>query len=189
MTISRGMSKALIYERAVSIVLLHEGGGRFHWDGYDPGGPTKHGISMRFAGSIGLDTDGDGETTNADIEALTRRDAVGIYEKHFWRPLRCPDLDDAGLALMVFDGGVNQGTAAIAKILQEAAGADPDGKIGPKTIAAVEQWGDHYPALIDEVAARRALRYARTRNFKRYGLGWMRRLMDVHRKAVTPWRP
>lgn len=185
--IHAGLAKALWFERAVSVVLEKEGG--FVDDPRDPGGITNFGISIKFAGSVNLDIDGDGKTTGEDIRALTREQAVELYRKHFWLPLRCHDLGDPGLALMVFDGGVNQGVRTVAKRLQRAAGAADDGIVGPQTIKAVKKWERVYPALITEVAARRGRRYGQTRNFDRFGLGWMRRLMDIHAKALAPWRP
>ncbi len=181
------LSQAVWFERAVSIVLTHEGG--YVDDPRDPGGVTKYGISIKFAGSVNLDIDGDGETTGEDIRALTRTQAVELYREHFWKPLRCAELGHPGLALIVFDGGVNHGVRTMARRLQRSAGSTADAVIGPKTIEAVKNWSQHYPALIDEVAARRAKLYALTSNFDRYGLGWMRRLMDIHNKALSSWRP
>jgi len=182
------LTAAVSYERAVAVILMWEGGGVFHWDKHDSGGATKYGISLKFAGSINLDLDGDGKTTNEDIRALTRRDAVELYRKHFWLKLNCHEMPP-GLALMVFDGAVNQGRHTIAKRLQRVVGATEDGIVGKDTLGAMKTWSDFYPKLIDEVAARRMRRYAQTRNFKRYGLGWCRRLMDVHSKAILPWSP
>lgn len=178
--------KRLIFSDIAAIVLDLEGA--YVDDPNDPGGPTNFGISLRFAGSIGLDLDGDGQTTNHDILALTREIAIDAYRKHFYEKLRCDDYDDPGVALMVFDGGVNQGVRTMAKILQMAARATPDGAVGPKTVGAVSRWSKNYSGLIDEMAARRALRYCATRNRKIYGLGWMRRLMTVHTKATAHWR-
>jgi len=163
-----------VFDSALSIVLAHEGG--LADDPADPGGITNFGISIRFAGSVNLDIDGDGKTTGEDIKALTLADASGLYHEHFWRPLRCAEMPP-GVALMVFDGGVNQGRTAMAKRLQRAVGATDDGVIGPKTLAALDRHHNDYAGLINEVAARRGRRYAQTRNFDRYGLGWMRRLM------------
>ena len=168
------------FERALAVVLALEGG--LADDAGDPGGLTKFGISLRFAGSLGFDADGDGRTTGEDIRALTRDQAAALYGEHFWRPLRCADMP-AGLALIVFDGGVNQGRRAIARLLQRAAGAVDDGIVGAGTLRAVGAWHSRPDDLIDEIAARRARRYAQTRNFERYGLGWMRRLMRVHGEA------
>ena len=171
-----------VFEHSLSIVLAHEGG--LADDPRDPGGITSLGISIRFAGSVNLDIDGDGRTTGADIRALTREQAAELYFDHFWQPLRCAEIAP-GIALTVFDGGVNQGRRTVARRLQRAVRAIDDGIIGRNTLRAVRSWDGRYGDLIDEVAARRARRYAQTRNFDRYGLGWMRRLMDVHGKALS----
>jgi len=170
------------FEQALSAVLAHEGG--LADDPADPGGITNFSISIKFAGSVNLDIDGDGRTTGEDIRALTREQAAELYFDHFWRPLRCAEMTP-GVALIVFDGGVNQGQRTIARRLQRAAGAIDDGIIGRNTLRAIRSWDGRYGDLVNEVAARRARRYAQTRNFDRYGLGWMRRLMDVHAKAVA----
>jgi lysozyme family protein len=170
------------FDHVLSIVLAHEGG--LVDDPHDPGGITNFGISIKFAGSVNLDIDGDGKTTGEDIRALTLADASELYLDHFWRPLRCAEMPP-GVALMVFDGGVNQGRTAMAKRLQRAVGAADDGVIGPKTLAALDRHHNDYAGLINEVAARRGRRYAQTRNFDRYGLGWMRRLMAVHGRALS----
>lgn len=177
---------AVAFEHALSVVLAHEGG--LVDDPRDPGGITNFGISIKFAGSVNLDIDGDGRTTGEDIRALTRGQAAELYFTHFWRPLRC-DAMPPGLALLVFDGGVNQGRRTMARRLQRAVHAIDDGIVGPNTLRAVSSWNGRYGDLIDEVAARRGRRYAQTRNFDRYGLGWMRRLMAVHGKAREVRRP
>lgn len=167
------------FERALAIVLRLEG--VLSDDPDDPGGLTKHGVSIRFAGSIGLDLDGDGDTDAADMRALTRAAAAELYRDHFWNRLNCDALP-YGLALALFDAGVNQGPRPAARLLQRAAGAVADGFIGPITIAAVTRaTGRH--ALLDDFLARRAKRYAATANFGRYGRGWMRRLFVIHRSA------
>ena len=168
------------FERALSIILVHEGG--LSDDPRDPGGVTNFGISIRFAGSVGFDVDGDGRTTGEDIRALTQEHAASLHFDHFWKPLHCADMS-AGVALIVFDGGVNQGRATIARLLQRAIGVTDDSVVGRNTLHAVGSWAGRIDDLIDDVAARRACRYARTRNFERYGRGWMRRLMHVHGEA------
>jgi len=170
------------FAHALSIVLAHEGG--LVDDPADPGGITNFGVSIRFAGSVNLDLDGDGWTTGEDIRALTRAAAAVIYHDHFWAPLQCAAMPPA-VALMVFDGAVNQGRRTTARRLQRAAGAIDDGHVGPNTLRAIGQWSGRHTALVDDIAARRARRYAQTANFERYGLGWMRRLMTTHGYALA----
>lgn len=146
------------FTRAVNFVLEHEGG--YVNDSRDPGGETNFGICKRAYPAL-------------DIKALTRRDAISIYQRDYWTAAKCPLLPPA-VAAMHFDTAVNQGVGAAARLLQEAAGTGVDGKIGPATLAAVGR--KDVQTLLNEYAARRALRYAGTANFDRFGLGWLRRL-------------
>lgn len=170
------------FQRALEIILAHEGG--LVDDPRDPGGITKFGISIRFAGSVNLDVDGDGRTTGEDIRAVTRSHASSLYHQYFWLALGCDKIGHFGLALLLFDGGVNQGVRTAARRLQRSVGAVDDGVIGPNTLAQVARHGNDVLEVLNDFAARRAKRYAETRNFSIYGRGWMRRLMDVHAAAL-----
>lgn len=157
------------FEHAVRFVLEQEGG-LANLEG-DPGGVTNYGISIRFAGSIGLDLNGDGETTGADILALTEDIAINLYRDHFWRRSRC-DLLPPAIAVCVFDAAVNQGPGTAARMLQRILGTAADGVIGPVTSRLAHKTGLD---LVTEYDALRADRYARTRNYARFGRGWQRR--------------
>ncbi len=167
-------------DRALRIVLPHEG--VVSDDPRDAGGFTKYGISIRFAGSIGLDLDGDGRTTNADIIALTVADARAIYLEHFWDRLHCSEYA-FGLALAVFDCGINQGTGVAPKLLQRAAGVTADGIIGPVTLRAIRRRNDQ-AELLRDFMARRCKRYAAHPQVDYFGRGWFRRVIDVDRRAL-----
>lgn len=146
------------FDKALAFVLKHEGG--YVNDPRDPGGETNFGISKAAYPGV-------------DIKALTREGAAAIYRRDYWDRAGCGNLP-AGVAFFHFDTAVNQGPGAAAKFLQLAAGVEADGKIGPKTLAAVQRArpGD----LLVEYAARRADHYGRLPHFPTYGLGWMRRL-------------
>ena len=89
----------------------------------DSGGETRWGISKRAY-------------PNVDISALTRDEAVAIYHRDYWQPLRADEMPPA-LALCVFQAGVNVGCNPAALALQRAAGVAQDGRIGPDTLKAV----------------------------------------------------
>lgn len=187
------MNEDARFARAVDFTIAQEGGARVSNHSADPGGLTKYGISIVFAGSIKLDLDGDGETTPADIYALTRDKAETIYFSEFWRHdrLRC-DLLPAGLGLLAFDAGVNMGPSRSARFIQKAVGATPDGWLGPSSrarIAARVGDGDGLADVLSEASARRAAFYGRLSTFKHFGLGWSRRnqaaLLEALRAAFA----
>lgn len=148
-----------LFEKALAFVLEKEGGPTITDDPRDPGGLTRWGISKRAYPDL-------------DIRNLTRDQAAAIYRRDYWDRAGCGNMP-AGVAFFHFDTTVNQGVGTAAKFLQLAAGVDADGKIGPKTLAAVQR---ARPAdLLVEYAARRADHYGRLPHFPTYGLGWMRR--------------
>lgn len=162
------------FDAAAEFVLRHEGG--LVDDPADPGGLTNHGISLRFARAIGLD--------EIDVRRMTRSRAREIFREHFWAPIKADALPP-GLDLLAFDMAVNQGLYRAAIALQQALQTVApnlvrDGIIGPRSLAAAARAD---LGVIDELAALRAVHYARHPQIDRFGLGWFRRLMAAHGTA------
>ncbi len=134
-------------------------------DAKDEGGVTKYGISQNAYPAL-------------DIRALTRSQAVQIYQRDYWERCRCSDLP-LRLRLLVFDAAVNQGQDAAVKMLQLSANVVIDGVIGPKTLAGANG------VTVAEYAAQRMRRYGITFGFDVFGLGWSRRLMACITAALT----
>lgn len=149
------------FDRAFDIVVALEGG--LSDDPADPGGLTKFGISHQGF-------------TNLDIAKLTMDQAKRLYLEHYWFPAKCDRLPWP-LALLVFDAAVNQGAYAAAVLLQKALGVRQDGAIGPRTLAAAVRADQR--ELCALFLADRALRYTGTRNFDRFGRGWLKRLFRL----------
>lgn len=147
------------FARALEFVLLHEGGEKITDDPKDPGGLTRFGISARAY-------------PNLDIAKLTKSQATDIYRRDYWL-LGCCDGLPPPIAFMHFDCAVNMGINAANTLLQLAAGVVADGKIGPKSIAAINRANRR--DLCIEYASRRIVRYASLRTFDTFGLGWTRR--------------
>lgn len=192
-------------------IVAREGG--FVNDPDDPGGATKHGVTLATLRRLGIDVTGDGRTDLADVRALTPAQAADIYVEHYFRR---PGLDalPAPLQASVFDMQVNAGANAV-KVLQRLLTdmgypCDPDGQVGPQTIRAaelafqaapshlVDAYGiarrNYYYALADARPASR--KYARRRDGGKGG--WIVRaeefiapkyhLTDAqHRARVAAW--
>lgn len=165
---------------AAEVVLKPEG--ELSDDPNDPGGVTHWGISLRFALGVGdsdrdgrpdLDLDGDGDVDREDILMLPRERAIELVVAHFWKPLRCDELPDL-VAVAVCDAGFNQGRGPAVMDLQAALRVTRDGRLGPETRRAANE-ADPRELFLD-VLSWRGVRYAGTRNFDRYGRGWLRRL-------------
>ncbi len=158
-----------VFDRAMDHVLAFEGG--YVNDPQDPGGETIYGISRRHHPEAWQD----GRPTQDQAKA--------IYLRDYWQGCRCSDLP-AAVAVLVFDGAINQGQSRAVKCLQEALGVTVDGLIGPKTIAAANNCDAGKLARC--VVVERAYHYGQLNKiFGRFGRGWMRRLIACYDLAIS----
>ncbi|NDR56514.1 holin-associated N-acetylmuramidase [Aliiruegeria sabulilitoris] len=192
-------------------IVAREGG--FVNDPDDPGGATKYGVTIGTMRRLGLDLDGDGRVTVADVRKLDRKTAENIFIEHYFRRPRISDLPEC-LHASVFDMYVNAGSNAV-KILQRLLcqmGEEiaVDGAIGPQTLAAADTaartapehladaYGiarrNYYYALADRRPSSR--KYARRRDGGKGG--WIRRSEEFisprfhlsegeHKERVAQW--
>jgi lysozyme family protein len=147
----------MTFDEAFERLIGHEGG--YVNDPRDPGGETKFGISKR-------------SYPGEDIPNMTLERAKDIYRRDFWNPVRADELPES-VRFDVFDAAVNHGVLQSAKWLQRAAGAQPDGVIGAKTIAAARSAG---PQLAAHFNGYRLQFYTDSANWAIYGKGWTRRV-------------
>jgi lysozyme family protein len=144
-------------------IVAREGG--FVNDPDDPGGATNHGVTIGTLRRLGIDVNRDTRIDVADVRALTRKQAVEIYLKHYYERPGIAALPEA-LQASVFDMYVNAGGNAV-KILQRLLSdmgfpCDPDGEIGPQTIRAAQMAWDSAPSHLADAygIARRNYYYA-----------------------------
>lgn len=165
------------FDRSLRIILHHEGG--FVNDPQDPGGMTNLGVTKgTLEGVLGR------KVSEAEMRALTPATVAPVYRKHYWDELRCDDLP-AGLALCVFDFGVNAGPSRAGRYLQRLAGVAQDGAVGDGTVAAAKAWAARVgPAEAVRLYqdARRGY-YRSLGTFPRFGRGWLRRVDEVESEA------
>lgn len=169
-------------------IVGREGG--FVNDPDDPGGATNFGVTIHTMRSLGLDLDRDGTVSVADVRALTKTQAIDIFEKHYFEKPQIAQLPQV-LHATVFDMYVNAGSNAV-KILQRLLrdmgyALVVDGALGPKTIGAAQSahqkapdhladaYGiarrNYYFRIADRRAASR--KYARARSGGKGG--WIKR--------------
>lgn len=153
-----------MFSRAVEFVLDEEGG--YVDDPRDAGGETKYGISKRAYPDL-------------DIKALTRDQAILIYQRDYWDNL--PTLPDR-LALVVFDFAVNSGIHRAVKTLQVSLGVIPDGVFGPISRRAMKKHSED--DLLVMYTTDRIRTYATFKAFPVYGKGWIRRSVRAYREAI-----
>ncbi|WP_342075928.1 holin-associated N-acetylmuramidase [Yoonia sp. SS1-5] len=131
-------------------IVAREGG--YVNDPDDPGGATKYGVTIHTMRRLGLDLNQDGKVDAADVQVLSKDQAVAIFVQHYFHKPRIDQLP-AAIQASVFDMYVNAGSHAV-KILQRLLGdmripVTVDGAIGPQTIAAIEK---AYAAAPDHLA-------------------------------------
>ena len=153
------------FKDCIKVILSEEGELSHHRR--DPGGITKYGISQRAYPTL-------------DIQSLTLEDAEALYRRDYWAPINGDDFP-AGLALLLFDGAVNQGQVTAVKLLQTVLDVGIDGIPGPKTQAAARAAMHRSPIhILIAFCAERALRYECNHNEESFGRGWYRRLFRVY---------
>lgn len=149
------------FEQAFDVLLGHEGGFSDHPS--DPGGATRWGVTERVARANGY---------TGDMREYPRDSARVVYRRQYWEAMRADELP-AALRFDAFDAAVNSGVVQAAKWLQRAVGAQPDGVIGAKTIAAAR--GADAAALARFNGARLAF-MADLPTWPAFSRGWARRI-------------
>lgn len=128
-------------------IVAREGG--FVNDPDDPGGATKHGVTLGTLRRLGIDITRDARIDLADVRALTAAQAIDIYVEHYYRRTGIGALPEI-LQASVFDMYVNAGANAV-KVLQRLLtsmgfACDADGQIGPQTIRAAQMAAEAAPS-------------------------------------------
>jgi lysozyme family protein len=113
-------------------IIADEGG--YVNDPADAGGPTKYGITLAtlsaFRGR---------PCTAADVAALTRDDAIAIYDAKYVTGPGFDKITDAMLRTAAADAAVLFGPDRVIGALQSLCGVTADGIFGPVTVAAVNK--------------------------------------------------
>lgn len=145
----------------------------------DSGGPTKFGITLKTLSewwgiSVPVQL----------LQAMPEKIAQYIFWEKYWRPLNCERMVySPALGIGVFDMGVLFGVTTSAKTLQKAITqcGEPlkiDGKIGPKTLDALNSFSESSILLnfhdlfcdrIDDIIAKRP-------KDEKYRNGWKKRV-------------
>jgi lysozyme family protein len=120
-------------------IVAREGG--YVNDPDDPGGATKHGVTLATMQRLGLDLSGDGRITAEDVKRLSPAQAEDIFIEHYFTRPGLAALPEP-LHASVFDMFVNSGANAI-RILQTllrdmGLEVAVDGAMGPQTARAAQ---------------------------------------------------
>ena len=162
------------FDAALKAILHHEGGYVNH--PADPGGMTNLGVTKRvWEEWVGHEVD---EKT---MRNLTPEIVGPMYKVKYWDKIKGDDLP-TGVDYVVFDAAVNSGPGRAAKWLQACVGVEPDGGIGPKTLAAVNAFDANQ--LIEDYAKRRLSFLIDLPTWNTFGKGWGRRVAEVQKTGL-----
>ena len=162
------------FEAALKAILHHEGGYVNH--PADPGGMTNLGVTKRvWEEWVGHAVD---EKT---MRSLTPEIVGPMYKVKYWDKVKGDDLP-TGVDYVVFDAAVNSGPGRAAKWLQACVGVEPDGGIGPKTLAAVNAF--NASQLVEDYAKRRLSFLMDLQTWDTFGKGWGRRVAEVQKTGL-----
>lgn len=133
----------------------------------DSGGETKFGIAKNANPSV-------------DVTNLTLEGAMVIYYNKYWLDTNCNSMP-AGINLLHFDGCINHGPGRASKFMQRAVGAEPDGKIGARTLKAIRD--ANATDVVNSVATMREQFYLdivkKKPSQEKFIKGWLRRISEV----------
>lgn len=161
------------FARSLASVLMHEGGFVNH--PRDPGGATNKGITLatfrQYVKPSG---------TVEDLKRLTVDQAGIVYRRQYWDRVLGAELP-SGVDYAVFDFAVNSGWSRAAKYLQHVVGVPEDGRVGPRTLAAVYAM----PAreIVNRLCDDRMAFLRRLPTWNTFGKGWSSRVAGVRSLA------
>ena len=157
------------FYQALAAVLVHEGGFVNHPQ--DPGGMTNLGCTKTvWEEHCGHPVD------EKAMRALTPADVAPLYKRKYWDKVQGDELP-SGVDYLVFDAAINSGPGRAAKWLQACVGVEPDGGIGPKTLAAVQACNPKQ--LVEDYTKRRLSFLMDLPKWDTFGRGWTRRVNEV----------
>jgi len=168
------------YTTALRFVLRWEGG--FVDDPDDRGGRTNKGVTQGVY-TKWLANQGQ---PDKDVLNISDNEVSAIYERNYWQRAKCDKLKDS-LDMAQFDTAINMGVNRAIKVLQQAVGADVDGRFGPNTQKACDNC-DVGTALIEYCRIREGLyrRFATAPRQAKFLKGWMNRLNDLRHTLGLP---
>lgn len=104
----------------------------------DRGGATNKGITLATYAAYRRGK-GISETTADDLRRLTEAEWSEIFVQEYWNRFRGDEIRSQSVANILVDWLWMSGSTAI-KTMQRFLGLNPDGIVGPKTLAAINEY-------------------------------------------------
>lgn len=108
----------------------------------DRGGATNRGVTLATWRRYGYDKDLDGDIDERDVMLITEYDAIyEIMKPIYWDKWQADQIRTQAIANLVVDWYWNSGAYGI-RLPQKVLGVKMDGAVGPKTLAALNNYPD-----------------------------------------------
>jgi len=153
------------FDEAFHHLLGHEGGYSNHPE--DPGGETMWGVTKAVARENGY---------NGLMKDMPTEVAKSIYKAKYWDAVQAEKLPPT-IRYAVFDAAVNSGVGTAVRWLQQSVGATPDGVLGPKTLAALQEVNPD--GLLRRMLAKRLTAMTSMSGWPSFSKGWARRVATL----------
>lgn len=146
----------------------------------DKGGCTMMGVTIKtYQKYFGKDK------TCDDLRNITDDEWLEIFKDGYWKPWKADEIKNQSIAQLVVDMGWGSGPKTAIKKVQACLGCKPDGIVGPKTLAALNQspasgvfrklWVMRYQWFHE---------IAKVGNNKKFLRGWLNRLNDIKFRLI-----
>jgi len=169
------------FDKALKFALKWESGKSDHPS--DRGGKTCKGITQRVYDDWRVSN----RCGKADVFGITDAECTGIYRDRYWRAASCDRLP-VPVDLVVFDAAVNSGPEQSIKFLQRAVSAPADGRMGPVTLARLDESTMSVREVADACIDQRFAFYRRLVELDHtqavFFKGWLRRLQDLRKEIA-----
>jgi lysozyme family protein len=154
----------------------------------DTGGLTNYGITQDTFNAVAPDLG----LPNKSVKDLKYGEVRKIYESEYYKKPKIDQLPSDKVQGLMFDWGVNAGTGTAIKKLQELVGTKADGKIGKKTVEAVNTYieANGEDALVFDILNSRTNHYSNLvqsnpQKYGQYEHGWMNRINKLAQRYAT----
>jgi lysozyme family protein len=173
------------FNAAFVLTMRAEGG--YVRDPQDPGGETYKGVARRmnskWDGWFLIDAMKKERDFPANLEgyAALQEKIRAFYEANYWDRIRGDEIQNQDIAESIFDFAVNAGPVASAKLAQMTVGTEPDGVVGPVTVAKIN--ADDPRAFLAVFALHKIARYVgiceKRQESRKYFFGWVKRTLEA----------
>lgn len=166
------------YKKLIPHILKWEGG----WanDPVDKGGPTMKGITLNTY-KLYCKIKGKPIPTQTTLKNISQKEWEDVFKTLFWDKWQADKINSQSIANLVVDWTWGSGQWGI-KYSQSVLGVKADGIVGPKTIAAINNYPDA-KVLFNKLWLRRKAHFegivAANASQKKFLKGWLNRLNDL----------